>query len=117
MTTITPTALKAYAEPELDSLSDPQLQRALDKAGIIVSESAWGDSYTQGMLALAAHFAYLASVVGETGGGGAVIMEKEGDVERRYSQANAGASEFESTGFGSTYMMLRRTIVGAPYCV
>lgn len=116
-TVITPDDVQTYADPELENCTEEQLQRAIDLAGALISERAWGTTYKVGMLALASHFAYYATVVGEnSGSGGMVIEEREGDVSRRYSERTAGG-DFNTTGFGEQYLMLKATIPASPMIV
>lgn len=78
--------------------------------------SAWGDSYSDGVVWLAAHNVETLPGVGSTTGVRAVTMQRDGDLQVQYAGAGQVGDPLERTAYGIRFLDLRRELAaGAPF--
>lgn len=105
-------SLRALA-PGLSSVPDDTVQMMLDMAADMLSRRQFGRNFDRACLLLAAHYLTLWNRIGQEEGGagsaalvsGAVVMEKEGDLQRQYGSAGAEA-------FSASEIVLKKTLYG-----
>lgn len=121
---ITPADLKAKFPGAFDSLSDPDIQGAIDEAALMINESKWGTWYDLGLLYLSAHLLatfHPDASSGDAGAGGPVTSKRIGDVAVAYgSKASASplfSSDLGSTAYGRRFLSLRLRVQGGPLVV
>lgn len=112
-------ALFRQIAPEFAEITDEEIALQIAFATDFLSEKRFGKFYAKALLYLAAHFMKLQSIVADEGGAGAaltagaVVAEKEGDLERRYADCNQrdGEKSFEAllkkTSYGLMFLQLR----------
>lgn len=101
--------------PEMEDLTDTEIQIWLSVATAQLSSEAWGDLYRLGVTYLAAHFAsFSAEGGGQTVsvGGGQVTFERAGEVARNYAIPSGGAASdvSDSTKYGKLFKELRKRL-------
>lgn len=101
-----------HIAPEFASLSDDEVNFALELAAQEVPESVWGNLTAQGRARLAAHRLSLSHP--ELSAGGVVASESVGSVSRSYAVTAGSDAELSSTQHGVEYARLRRLVgIGA----
>ena len=104
---------------EFANVDDAVVEQYIVLAELRISESKFGQLYTQALALLAAHMLKGSEVnsSGGSSGTGAVKSEKTGDLQVEYgvqSKMSAGDLEYSKTAYGTQYLALRRqVIVGA----
>lgn len=120
---MTPADVKAAFpnDPNIQAMSDAELQVYIDVAGCLIDESVFCDATcgARALLLMAAHLATLGARGWTGGAAGAITSEKAGDLARSYANG-AGIddeNELGLTSYGQMLAMLRRTLVRTPFVV
>lgn len=103
-------ALFRQIAPEFAASTNEEISLQVDFARDFVSEKRFGRFYTKALMYLSAHFLKLQSLAAEEGGAcaaltsGSVVMEKEGDLERRYNDRVKDGDDLDA--------LLKKTVYG-----
>lgn len=116
-------SLRALA-PELSHIPDDTVNMVLDMTADMLSRRQFGRNFNRACLLLAAHYLTLWDQVGKAEGGagsaslvsGAVVMEKEGDLQRQYGSVGTEASSdaesvLRKTLYGQMFLALQKRCV------
>lgn len=117
------TAFRAFA-PEFSETSDEMIQARIDFVCDFISKKKFGRFYDNALLCLVAHYLTLQQTVADEGAAsatltaGAVVTEKEGDLERRYADGSGGAASstdpdvlYKKTAYGLMFLQLRAMVI------
>lgn len=99
--------------PEFASVEEARIQTFLDYAALSINATVWGVKADFAQALLAAHYLTMS---GRAGIGGAVQMEKVGDLSRTYF-GEAGTETLGDTSYGRWYLELRKSVVTSPVCL
>lgn len=106
----TPKQVFAIIAPEFASLPPETIEGWLEIAGNWVDQGKWGSKYSTGLAYMAAH---LIATSEKGGAAGAVTSERVGNVAVSYAAPNSDDA-LASTGYGATFLSLRRSLVRSP---
>lgn len=107
--------VKFIAPTQTASLTDDQINTAIELAAARISACIWGDLYSQGVAYLAAHLLALRERASSGGGGavGPVTQEMAGRVQISYAVPQGWDGDgLRSTPFGQDFLDLRRKLPG-----
>lgn len=110
-------AVFRIAAPEFSEVEDATILANLDFYADLVSRKNFGRFYERAVALLTAHYMALANTAAQEGSGsssitaGAVIREKEGELERQYSESTDGNELLAKTIYGQQYLALRRVCI------
>ena len=107
---ITPDDLKTHF-PEFSTLNDAYIQLFIDIAALNVSRNMFKAQKKSGELYLTAHLLKLNDRNGQVGDANKIDV---GDLSRGYDTGGATLRNFESTGYGQTYIQIRNSCVSSP---
>lgn len=116
----TGTAQQIIAVKSPSFAADPRLADFVTLAAFHVTAAAFGDRYQYALALVVLHWLTLdaqhgGSATVSAGGGGAVVSEREGDLQRSYSVPDASSREsyYSTSIYGQEFLALRR---GAFFC-
>lgn len=103
--------------PEFADVTDEVVQANIDLYADMISKKNFGRFYERAVAFYTAHNMALANIVSAEGSSGssitagAIIREKEGDLERQYSEGGSSTDLFDKTLYGRQYQSLLRLCV------
>ena len=103
--------------PEFADATDEVVQANIDIYADLISRSNFGKFYGRAVAFYTAHNMALANMMTSSGSsstdviGGAVIREKEGDLEKQYSEGKTTNDLLDKTIYGKQYLNLTGIIV------
>ena len=103
--------------PEFKDISDEVVQANIDIYADMISRSAFGKYYERAVAFYTAHNMALTNMMTSSGStsadviGGSIIREKEGDLERQYSEGKTTSDLLDKTVYGKQYLNLMGIIV------
>ena len=103
--------------PEFKDISDEVIQANIDIYADMISRSAFGKYYERAVAFYTAHNMALTNMMTSSGStsadviGGSIIREKEGDLERQYSEGKTTSDLLDKTVYGKQYLNLMGIIV------
>lgn len=108
--------------PELE-MTDEEITKYIEIYADMVSKRYFGKFYNKALALFVAHYISISNIVSDEGASnssliaGNVIMEKEGDLQRQYSNNNGNSSSYNSgddllnkTIYGKLYISLRSAV-------
>ena len=104
---------KALA-PEFATYDPTALTLVSDQAALLVNVSVWGAKSDLGVVYMTAHMLTMAA---RRGAGGALSMEKVGDLQRGYFGGGAGTDELDQTAYGKEFKRVRHSLLISPLVV
>lgn len=98
--------------PEFAATDPALIQIAINDAKLFINRSVWGPKYNTGWKYFAAHLLKSSpNANGGGGAGGAVTMEKVGDLQVSYGQVQVTNEDHSSTHYGRIFDQLMRTLL------
>jgi hypothetical protein len=96
--------------PEFSSLTDAQIQLALDKANRRINTTAWGVKADDGLVCLTGHLLARSATEGQ-GAAGPISSESVGQVSVSYAISDSfKESDLGSTSYGRCFLELRKEV-------
>ena len=105
----TPALVRTVA-PEFKAKTDQEIAVMISVAALWADEDVWADKYDAGVAYLTAH---LMTIAAREGAAGSIASETVGRVSVSFSNSTMD-DELADTGYGKTFLSLRRTIVTGP---
>lgn len=111
--------------PEFASLASPTIQFFIDQAVPFINFTLWDDKADLAHAYFTAHLMKMSGINGSgaAGGGslpGPITSETTGDLSRSYGSSGgsgASASSLNSTGYGTIFLSLMKTVQVSPMVV
>lgn len=103
--------------PEFADVTDEVVQANIDIYADMISRSNFGKYYGRAVAFYTAHNMALTKIMTSSGStstdviGGAVIREKEGDLERQYSEGKTTSDLLDKTVYGKQYLNLMKVCI------
>ena len=105
------TSVFAAVAPEYSSLDAAGIVRRDVCATVAESEISEAIFLTRYDLAVALLTAHYMKVGDHSGAGGAITMEKVGDLQRQYEPAGLNSTNLDSTAYGKQFKRIRSQVV------
>lgn len=90
----------------------------LTQAALRINRARWGSKADYATILLAAHELTRFNAASGPAVGGAVILEKVGDLQTQYAALSMkGDEEFSTTAYGATYAQMRKALGLSPLVI
>ncbi len=100
--------------PEFKNVPNSTLDKLSPLAENCVDKDVYGDSFDHALALLVAH---MLTMSGRGGTGGAVTMEKVGDLQRQFATVTGLKNSIDMTSYGQEFKRVSRKIVTSPLIV